>query len=301
MGLEDIQKQITDGDEALHKGILASLKTTDTGKAYASTIANTYFEENIKPHDKKLYDSIDAVLTASGVVKPEGMKTSEFVALVAKNNKDLATKLAAANTNPEEGKKMLQDAIDKHKKEIDEITGNYKKNMSEKDLLISSLNKKQIVSLKSSEIEKALADLSFNKGLDAAIIKKMISATKSELIKNSKSDEGKVVWCKEDGTPIKGENGMLNATLDEVLNQELKSILATKTAGGGADPTPPTSGKFTGTEVIVPMEGINTQEQFVEKYNKIAQASGISQSDKNFYPLYEDAKKRYNVESLPEL
>ena len=301
MDLDSIKKQLTEGTQEQQKAIIDALAGTEAGKANASTIAKSYWEENIKLHDKKFYDGIDAQFKEKGIEKPEGMKTSEHLILIASSNKDLADKLAAANADPSKSKEEVQNLIDKHKKEIEEITSNYNKTIGEKDGLISSLNQKQVVALKSSTLDKGMSSIKFQKGFSAEVIKDIVGFKKQQLITNSKVDDGKIVWCKADGTPIKGANGVNNATLDEVLQAEFKAYIETSNPGGNAGKKGDQgAGKFTGTEIIVDVSSVKTQLAFLTEFEKVAQANGLSKSDENYNNLYEDAKKRYNVHSLDE-
>lgn len=301
MDLDAIKKQIAEGTAEQHKALIDALAGTETGKANASTIASTYWEENIKKKQKEFYDNLDNQLKQKGFDKPEGTKTSDFILSLASKNKDLAEKLAAAQKDPNKASEALQKAIEKHKKEIEEMQNNFNKTVGEKDGIIADLNQKQIVALKSSTLDKALATINFKKGLDEELIKDAIAFKKQKLISNSREEDGKIVWCKEDGTPIKGPNGVTNATLEEVLNGEFKAYIETSSPGGNAGKNGDQgAGKYTGKEIHVDMTGVKTQLEFLAKFESVAQANGLSKSDENYNNLYSDAQKRYNVTQLPE-
>ena len=117
------------------------------------------------------------------------------------------------------------------------------------------------------------------------------------LIANALEEDGKTIWCKPDGTAYK--DGILNASLETILQNELQSVLHKNTQGGGAGNTPTASGDFNGSQVIVQEATFKTQEQFLSEFDKIAQRKGIPKGDE-YNKLYWEAFERYNVSTLRE-
>ena len=300
MEFDDIKKQIGEATPEQQKAILQQLSGTEVGQSYASNIAQSYWNENIKAHDKKFYDGIDAKFTELGFQKQDGLKTSEFLVQIAQKNKELAEKLEAVSQDPDKSKKALQDLIEKNKKEIEQITNNYNKAIQEKDGIINELNQKQVVSLKSSTLNEGIAKLTFSKGFSDEMINDILKLKKQELINYSRVENDTIVWCDENGLPIKGPNGVTNATLDEVLSSKFKAYLESSNPGGGAGTNSPQGSNFTGQEIHVDMSSVKTRMDFLEEFQKVAQANGISKEDDNYQTLYIDAKKRYNIDALRE-
>ena len=142
-----------------------------------------------------------------------------------------------------------------------------------------------------------MSGLEFNKGLDESLLKDIVTVKTQILIQNSKVEDGAVVWYKTDGTPYK--DGILNASLDTILKNELSSVLHKSTAGGNAGTQNPTSGTFNGQQVTVDASQFKTQEQFLNEFNKIAQSKGIAKGEQ-YDSLYWEAFERYDVKQLKE-
>jgi len=279
--------------------VLDILKGTNVGKAYAETIAKNYFEENISQEHKKIYDFVDNALTSVGLEKPSGVKTSDWAKMIAEQNKELSDKLESlkSNTNPDETLKKLEELKAKHKKEKAELTTTAQQQIQEREQLIQSLKTKERNLTMSTEINGSLSKLEFNKGLDQALINDIIKLKTQTLIANAVEEDGKTIWCKPDGTAYK--DGILNASLETILQNELQSVLHKNTQGGGAGNTPTSSGNFNGSQVIVQEATFKTQEQFLTEFDKIAQRKGIPKGDE-YNKLYWEAFERYNVSTLRE-
>jgi hypothetical protein len=296
--MDDLKAKLAE-DEALQAQVLDILKTTNVGKAYAETIAKNYFEENISQEHKKIYDFVDNALTSVGLEKPSGVKTSDWAKMIAEQNKELSDKLESlkSNTNPDETLKKLEELKAKHKKEKAELTTTAQQQIQEREQLIQSLKTKERNLTMSTEINGSLSKLEFNKGLDQALINDIIKLKTQTLIANAVEEDGKTIWCKPDGTAYK--DGILNASLETILQNELQSVLHKNTQGGGAGNTPTSSGDFNGSQVIVQEAAFKTQEQFLSEFDKIAQRKGIPKGDE-YNKLYWEAFERYNVSTLRE-
>lgn len=296
--MDDLKAKLAE-DKALQAQVLDILKTTDIGKAYAETIAKNYFEENISQEHKKIYDFVDNALTSVGLEKPSGVKTSDWAKMIAEQNKELSDKLETlkSNTNPDESLKKLEELKAKHKKEKADLTNTAQQQIQEREQMIQSLKTKERNLTMSTEINGSLSKLEFNKGLDQALINDIIKLKTQTLIANAVEEDGKTIWCKPDGTAYK--DGILNASLETILQNELQSVLHKNTQGGGAGNTPTASGDFNGSQVIVQEATFKTQEQFLSEFDKIAQRKGIPKGDE-YNKLYWEAFERYNVSTLRE-
>jgi hypothetical protein len=147
------------------------------------------------------------------------------------------------------------------------------------------------------DIQKAISSLEFNKSLGENLLNDIIQLKTQTLISNAIEEDGKTIWCKPDGTAYK--DGILNASLEFILKQELESVLHKTTQGGGAGNLPTSSGDFNGSQVIMQESSFKTQEQFLSEFDKIAQRKGIPKGD-DYNKLYWEAFQRYNVKDLRE-
>ena len=162
--------------------------------------------------------------------------------------------------------------------------------------MISELTNKQSLFTKETELNKHLQNLEFNKSYDEKVLNDIIALKKQQLIQNAKEEDGKLVWCKSDGTPYK--DGILNANIDVILKSELAHILDNSLAGGQAG-NAPTKSDFNGTQVVIDESSFKTQEQFLQEFGKVAQRKGIPKGE-DYNKLYWEAFERYNISSLRE-
>lgn len=296
--MEDQFKENLIADPKLQAQVLDILKGTEVGKAYAKTIAQNYFDENISSEHKKIYDYLDTALEGSGLEKPAGVKTSEWAKMIANQNRELQDKVKTlnSNSNPNETLKRLEELKAKHIKEKTELTNVAQSQIKEREQIINILRDKEKSLLRNSELQKVISTMDFNKGLDDTLITDIVTLKTQVLIANSSEEDGKVIWNRSDGTPYK--DGIMNASLEFVLQQELQSIINKNAAGGGAGNTP-TSGDYNGSQVIVSESTFRTQEQFLIEFDKIAQRKGIPKGE-NYDQLYWEAFERYNIKSLKE-
>ncbi len=285
-------------DATLQAQVLDILKGTEVGKAYTETVAKNYFEQNVGSEHRKIYDFVDNALKSEGLDKPEGVKTSEWVNMIAKQNKELSDKISTMSANPDKLAEQIDALTQKHKKEKQNFNKVAQEEIAKRDAEIQQLKKIQTDVMKQSEIQKSVAKLEFNKGLDEKLINDIIQVKTQILIHNSKIEDGVVVWCNPDGTPIK--DGILNASLDSILRSEFDSVLHKSVAGGNAGTQPTNTGTFNGQQVIVDTTRFKTQEEFLNEFNKVAQSKGIAKGEQ-YDSLYWDAFERYDVKQLREI
>ena len=284
-------------DPSLQAKVLDILKATEVGKAYTETVAKNYFEQNIGQEHRKIYDFVDDAIKQNGFDKPDGVKTSEWVNMIAKQIKELNDKVNNLNANPNKLAEQIDALTLKHRKEKDVFNKTAQAEIDSRDLQIKTLQEAQTTLSKQTDIQNAMSGLEFNKGLDESLLKDIVTVKTQILIQNSKVEDGAVVWYKTDGTPYK--DGILNASLDTILKNELSSVLHKSTAGGNAGTQNPTSGTFNGQQVTVDASQFKTQEQFLNEFNKIAQSKGIAKGEQ-YDSLYWEAFERYDVKQLKE-
>ncbi len=284
-------------DATFQAQVLDILKSTDVGKAYTETVAKNYFEQNIGQEHRKIYDFIDSALTTAGIEKPEKTKTSEWVKMIAEQNKELSDKVKNISASPDKLNEEIAKLTAKHKKEKQHFQLTAQEEITKRDEQINTLKTAQTSLKKQTEIQNALKGLEFNKGLDESLINDIVQVKTQILIQNSKVEDGAVVWCSPDGTPIK--DGILNASLETILKNEFSSVLHKSVAGGNAGTQPNAQNNYNGQNVVVDPSQFKTQEQFLSEFNKIAQAKGIAKGEQ-YDSLYWEAFDRYGVSKLKE-
>jgi hypothetical protein len=295
----DAIRNIASEDKTIQAKLLDIVKGTETGKAYSETIAKNYFEENIGHEHKKIYDFVDKALIEAGLEKPTGVKTSEWASMIANQNKELLEQINTlkSNTDSSDTLKKIDELKKAHKKAKEQFTLDAKREIESRDNELNSL-KNQLSSLnKSNQINSIINGMEFNKSLDESLIKDVIALKTQQLIANSVEEDGKIVWMKADGTPYK--DGILNADLSYILNNELGAIIQQSTPGGNAGNNPTKGGDIVNSQVMMQEDTFKTQEQFLSEFDKIAQRKGIPKGEE-YNKLYWDAFERYNVANLRE-
>ena len=292
-------RSLANEDKTIQAKLLDIVKSTETGKAYAETIAKNYFEENVGHEHKKIYDFVDQALIGAGLEKPQGIKTSEWAAMIANQNKEMAEQINAlkSNTDNSETLNKIEELKKRHKKEKEQFTIDAKREIESRDNELNALKNKLSSLNKSNEINSVINSFEFNKSLDEGLIKDVITLKTQQLIANSVEEDGKIVWMKADGTPYK--DGILNADLSFILKQELGSIIAQSNPGGNAGNDPTKGGDIVNAQVVMSEDSFKTQEQFLQEFDKIAVRKGIPKGEE-YNKLYWDAFERYNVKTLRE-
>jgi len=292
-------RSLANEDKTIQAKLLDIVKSTETGKAYAETIAKNYFEENVGHEHKKIYDFVDQALIGAGLEKPQGVKTSEWAAMIANQNKEMSEQINAlkSNTDNSETLNKIEELKKRHKKEKEQFTIDAKREIESRDSELNALKNKLSSLNKSNEINSLINSFEFNKSLDEGLIKDVITLKTQQLIANSVEEDGKIVWMKADGTPYK--DGILNADLSFILKQELGSIIAQSNPGGNAGNDPTKGGDIVNSQVVMSEDTFKTQEQFLQEFDKIAVRKGIPKGEE-YNKLYWDAFERYNVKTLRE-
>jgi uncharacterized protein Smg (DUF494 family) len=295
--MENEFKDKLSSDPTLQAQVLDILKGTEVGKQYTETVAKNYFEQNIGQEHRKIYDFVDNAITSAGFDKPDGVKTSEWVKMIAQQNKELSDKVNSKSFDPNKLNEEIEKLTAKHKKEKQHFQTTAEQEIAKRDEKINNLMTAQTQQKKMSAINSAIKNLEFNKGLDDSLINDIVQVKTQILIQNSKIEDGAVVWCSPEGTPIK--DGILNASLDTILKNEFSSVLHKSVAGGNAGTQPNTQNNFNGQQVMIDPTQFKTQEQFLSEFNQLAQAKGIAKGEQ-YDSLYWEAFDRYNVKQLKE-
>ena len=182
---------------------------------------------------------------------------------------------------------------------------------TEKELLTgraTTAEKASVDYKKTSEIDQALNQLKFDPTVSESVKKMILSNVKESLIKNSKFEQGKLIFLKDDGTPsLNDQYGLMTASEMIGSIETIKDITLSgdKRKGGGADTVITGSVKTTSVEgkntktLILPTELITSKTLFADYADKALVASGIKRSDPEWLTLRSEAHTRLNVGSLP--
>jgi archaellum component FlaC len=305
MNKEEIKNAILEGDATLHAAVLDSLKGTDTHKNYVTTVTQNYFEQNIGSEHAKIYGQVDEALQAHGFDKPQGVKTSVWAAEIAKQAKEFEQKLKdLEGKSPEDVQKQLNSLKEKHQKELSQITEASTSKISELSKQIEALQGEKVQTKRGNAINSVVSQFTINKGLPEGLVKNQISYVKQQLLANATVDaDGNTIWNKPDGTPYKDStNGLVNATLEDILSVELKDIIHSQTAGGGA---PNTGGENTNSSVMTngTIRFTKQPESRLEFTNLLTEATrkqGLIRGSEDYNKVVDECMTHYNFMKLKE-
>ena len=283
-------------DKEFATKVLNSVKATETGKAYSDTIAKTYFEENKGSAHSYAWDMVDKALQEAGHQKPQGLRTSDWAAQIAKEANNYKQKLEGlSGTGGKEEIEKLQNAWLEEKAQLEE---DYKNSLSAEQKKYNDLNSSIVVSNRKTLISKGLSKAGKpSAALDKASFEEISEFKMNQLAKNATEENGKIIWNDAEGKPYK--NGVLNADLDYVVNHVFGNLLQKGTAGGGSQGNG-NDVTITGNILTLDAAKFSTGVEFMNEFNKAAALQGIAKGSEDYYKLYDDTKTAYKISDLPE-
>jgi hypothetical protein len=228
-------------NEELRGQILETISSTESGKSYLDTYAQTHFEKNVGVKVGELYGNIDNDLKELGFEKPNGVKTYDFLKETVSSLKEKASSadpnalIALQKERDELMSKLENNEQAKHFKDLYESTkSTYAEQLAEKEQLISDFNNKQRSFTIKSELDKELAGLTLNDTLPNDVRDTYIQTVYAALLKDAKVlEDGSVAF-------YDGEELIINkktagkASAKEILADKLKSIIAEKGSVAGS-------------------------------------------------------------------
>lgn len=305
----------------LIEAILPAIVETEIGKTFIENKSKVIYESKIGDEVKKIHDSYDNdIFESLGVragTKEDGSKekTYEFAKKLFGELKDLRSQKDSLSKDAkvlelqgqiealktEGGGKFIQETFEKAKQTWETEKQTYL------DQITNSKTENETFQKRTS-IQSALQNIKLNPDTPESIRKMVLSNVEGEMIKNSKFEDGKLVFLDADGkvsidASYKPKDAFqVLSAMDAIKDISLKD--GKEKSGGGADKvitgaiqTTTVEGKDTKT-LILP-EGIKTKAQFIEVSEKALLDSGITRRDPQWDELKNKAYKELNVGSLP--
>lgn len=309
------------GTDAFKAEILPLITGIESVKTMIDNKADSIYKGKIDDEVKNIYSRIDedifSVLNERPGQKEDGNreKTYEFVKRISgrlkelEGQKDSLTKDAEVQRLNSEIERLKNEGGGKHVQSIfDQAKIDWAKEKESLTGRVTTAEQASIDFRKTAEIDKAINELKFDPTVSESVKKMILSNTRQNLIKNSKFEEGKLVFLKDDGKP--SLNGQYEAmTASEMIGsmETIKDITiqGDKGKGGGADTKIVGSVKITSVEgkntktLILPDGLITSKTIFAEEADKALIASGVKRGDPEWLTLRAEAHTRLNVKDLP--
>lgn len=310
--LETVSEAIKTNPE-LANGLLLQLVETEKGKDLLAKSAKAHFDANIGSKVSEIYNSIDNdIFEVLGVRKQPEVKTYDFLKSNLAELKKLKEtvgsddKIQKISTLENEIKKLKEVSTSDEfwKKSHTEAVLKFENDKKEYQAKIAELEKGNTLNLVNNDLSMGLAGLEFNPNIPKNAIDALTSTIKESILKNSKIEEGKVVYLKEDGTPWL-DSGYNPITSKGIFAEKLKDVLNMTPNGGGSAPTGTkgeiisvTSGDAVTKKVVLDKTQFSTKTEFFNVLEKTLFDKGITKDNKEFAELRDNAYAEYEVEKL---
>lgn len=318
MEIEEITKALQENDELL-TGVTSHILETEKGKEIIDNKANVIYKEKIGNEVSEIHKKYDEDMFNILGEKPgtldDGNKQKTYDKI-----KDIYSELAELRKKKDSLSKdakvvELQNQIEELKKNGGgahwEQTFNTEKEkwLNEKQELEQRVQESQssIVNFqKRTDIESGLRSLKFDDNIPEGARKAFVDNVVSGMIKNSKIEDGKIIYLDENGGQINNsEYKPMSAS--EILKTELKDILKNENTDGGGGASKTVKGSIEKSNVdgkdveklILSDSSFKTKSEFLNVAEKAMLDSGITKRDKRWDILKNEAYKRYNVSKLP--
>jgi hypothetical protein len=305
----------------LIEGVLPTIVETEIGKTFIENKSKVIYESKIGDEVKKIHDMYDNdIFESLGVragTKEDGSKekTYEFAKKLYGELKDLRGQKDSLSKDAKV--KELEGQIELLKKEgggqfIQETFEKAKQTWeTEKKTYLDQITNSKTENetfQKRTTIQSALQNIKLNPDTPESIRKMVLASAENEMIKNSKFEDGKLVFLDADGkvsidSSYKPKDAFqVLSTMDAIKDISLKD--GKEKSGGGADKTiigsiQTTTVEGKDTKTLILQEGIKTKMEFIEVSEKALLASGISKRDPLWDELKNKAYKELNIGALP--
>lgn len=310
--LEQIQEAAKENAE-LRQGLVAYTSETEEGKELLNNHAKAHFDSNIGTKIGETHSMYDEIaFEVLGERKDPTEKSKEYYRKKFERLKELEA--SQGGDHAQEIKRLKEEL-----KQVKENPGNndywHKVHTqatsdweSERNSFTEKINKLKgelSGNTVGSDLSTGLAGLEFNPNIPKAAIEATVADIKRKAIANSRIDDGKVVYLKDDGNP------RLNAkyepiTAAELLKEDLDEFLKKQgSPGGGADKdkkggihTVDKGGKS--TEILsLDKTKVTTKLAFEQEASRVLVAQGVEKNSKRWNELKDAAYKEYGVSELP--
>jgi hypothetical protein len=239
----------------------------------------------------KAYNNVDnALMEELGLKERPTGKTTELVRQLAKEKKELESKLSKLQVEPKEDK---TEANKLYESQITALQNQLAETAAAKTALEIASKQQKI----ENNFSKALTDITFNPTYGKALLDETISNRTKKVVQNSKEIEGRTVFYKDNGEPYTNLNG-LPMIATEVANEVFKDLVHVQKKGGNAQKENTTVVK--GDIVVMPThQNINSFAEFNAEFAKAMRSKGLTRKDEKCYELQRATSKHYKFGDLP--
>lgn len=308
--IEQIKEAFTQNAD-LQKQVLLDVVETTEGKELLNNFAKKHFDENIGSKVSEIYNNIDNdIFETLGVRKDPNQKTYDFLKTTLTDYKkikesqntdkdkeinDLKEKLKTLETSTNNGEfwhKTHQEAVSKFEQE--------KKTLSQK---IQELENANLSNLVNNDLSMGLTGLKFSPNVPESAIQALTNSIKSDVMKQAKIVDGKVVYHKEDGNPWL-DNEYKPISAKSIFAEKLKDVLD-KPAGGGGAPTGKVGkiitieGNDGSKKVVLDATKFGTQVEFFNHLDEVlVKENGVAKNSPEYAKLRDTAYAEYKVSEM---
>lgn len=285
--IEQIQEAIK-ANPSLEQSLVTTALQTEVGKSVLNNHLKTSQTTVYNEATKGAYTNVDETLKGLGFEKPEGTKSTDFLASVIQ---DLNTKAKSIESTTEE----KEDA----KKLAEALKSDFATKESEYISTIEQLKKSNQDVLIKAEINSLSFDLDPN--ISEAVSSVFLATQRDILLRNAKVVEGKTIYYDEDGKPYLNDLRDY-ATAKEILTKKLEPILKKEpTAGGGAGQEKKTTTSIKGGAIISDnLNKATTRETLFAAFLSDAKRQALVQGSEDFNKVWNETKKHYSFNDMPE-
>lgn len=276
------------------KEVFELIKDNDIVKSHVKSISEQYFNENKGTAHGEAWTKVDEALKELGFEKPNGVKTTDFVAKLAKERKEFETEYN--NLKGSKGDKAEIEAA--WSKKLQDEQNLYKGKLTDLETQLNQERNQNKVNSRLLQLSEAISKVNFNPALPKAAVDEFKAIKLKYLAENAIEENGNLIWANDKKEPFKNAN-LLNANTDEVLKAVFKDFISEGTPGGSANPTAGTS-KIEGKILLLSNNNFQTKMGFMEQFNKDLRAQGKTESDKEFSEIWQASISHYGYDKLPE-
>lgn len=315
MNLEEIKKAIKDNPTLAKE--LAVWVTGDTteGKDILTNYAKAEVEKAVKENTAEIYTNIDNDLfEVLGVRKKNDQKTYDFLKKIAGEHKELKDKADKLNNDEEvkklkaEIKKMQDDgSVNEHWKKIyDEAVAKWENEKAELAGQITAKEGEFLQAQIEADLKSGLSSLTLRDDVPKEAIDALVKVETEKVKKGAKLIDGKVVYHKEDGSPLLNDE-YKPITPKEIWGKALGTLIKKddNTGGGGANPTLK-GGKVIKTgegdnatiKLVLNKESFSTKVEFNKRADEALRKQGIAIGSKEYNEALNGAYEEYEVDKL---
>lgn len=319
------QEQIIEAiknEPTLVAGILPTIQESEAVKTLIDNKATSIYNDKIGDEVKNIHSRYDE--DAFGIIgeRPEAgedgnkVKTYDFIKAKLVELKDLRSQKASLSVDARvvelEGQieKLKTEGGAKHVQEVfDQAKETWNTEKSRLSTMLEKAQEDKVNFQKKTQIGSALSTIKFDPSTPDSVKRMVLGNAEAELMKNSKIEEGKLVFLDANGKPSVDPTSYAPRTAVQMLEgiEAIKdiSLQEDKGKGGGANPsingsiiTSSVEGKNTKT-LNLPAGSFKTRVEFQAVVEKTLLESGVTRRDADWTKLSDEAYNRLNVKDLP--